>query len=518
MDRRSFVKGAVVSAGAAMAVPGLARASTANLALPSNALITRPARTPVQHLVVLMQENRSVNHTLGWLGTENRSFDGRQQASYRDLRQGPTGPMVSTEPWGARGRGNFHGRGFADPSHGWTGGRYERNGGNCDGWLHPETGNDEFTLSTYDAADVPVWARLVRDYQAYDRWFCSLLGPTQPNRFYLHSAQSGGRKNNDLPPQLADEHPEWLHGFDWPTIWTLCKEFGVTATYYYSNLPQIAFWGERHLEHAKPIAEYYAAAAAGTLPQVSFIDPWFIAPEGLANDDHPHADIRLGQAFISDVVEAFGSSPCYTKGALVVTHDEWGGFWDHVNPPRLPDDRATNQDPGGQEDFGQLGFRVPSAIMSPWTRTAPGRTSNVDHTVYDHASIIKFVSDNWGLPYLNARHAGTNSIEKAFRGFKTFNPDPSYVPYEAPLQVAVEPTLEDPMRNPEALIGLLPGDVPDLPASSAPALTEGSDLHVLAAMGWFDGLPVDTDLRFEDSYLRARPELIADALASLTPA
>jgi phospholipase C len=349
----------------------------------------------------------------------------------------------------------------------------------------------------------------VRDYQAYDRWFCSLLGPTQPNRFYLHSAQSGGRKNNDLPPQLAEEHPEWALGFDWPTIWTLCKEYGVSATYYYSNLPQVAFWGARHLEHARPIAEYYAAAAAGTLPQLSIIDPWFIAPEGLANDDHPHADIRLGQAFISDVVEAFGSSPCYRKGALVVTHDEWGGFWDHVNPPRLPDDRGTPQDPGGQEDFGQLGFRVPSAIMSPWTRTPAGRRSLVDHTVYEHSSIIKFVSDNWGLPYLTARHAATNSIEAAFRGFRTFDPDPSYVPYQAPPQLAIEPTLEDPMRNPEALLGVLGVD--------PPALTEGSDLHVLAAMGWFDGLPVNTDLRFEDSFLRSRPALLADALARLSP-
>jgi phospholipase C len=498
VDRRTFVKGAVVSAGAAAAVPRVARASTANLALPSSGLVTKPARTPVQHLVVVMQENRSANHTLGWLGVENSAFDGRQKASYRDLRQGPNGPMMSTASWGAKGRANYHGRGFADPSHGWTGGRFERNGGTCDGWLHPETGNDEFTLSTYDAADLPVWARLVRDYQAYDRWFASLLGPTQPNRFYLHSAQSGGRKNNDLPPQLAQEHPEWTLGFDWPTIWTLCKQFGISATYYYSNLPQIAFWGARHLEHAQPIAEYYAAAAAGTLPQLSIIDPWFSAPEGLANDDHPHADVRLGQAFLSDVVEAFGSSPCYQKGALVVTHDEWGGFWDHVNPPRLPDDRGTPDDPGGQEDFGQLGFRIPSSIMSPWTRTPRmRRAANVDHTVYEHSSIIKFVSDNWGLPYLTARHAGTNSIERAFRGFKTFDPDPSYVPYEAPLHVALEPTLEQ------------------VPASSPPALTEGSDLHVLEAMGWFDRLPVNTDLRFEDSYLRSRPALLADATASL---
>jgi phospholipase C len=381
--------------------------------------------------------------------------------------------------------------------------------------LHPDTGNDEFALSFYDAADVPVWARLVGDYQAYDRWFSSLLAPTQPNRFYLHSAQSGGRKNNDLPPQLYEEHPEWFHGFDWPTIWTLCKAAGVTAVYYYSNLPQIAFWGERHLEHARPIAEYYAAAAAGTLPQLSIIDPWFIGPEGLANDDHPHADIRLGQAFISDVVEAFATSPCYRKGALVVTHDEWGGFWDHVDPPRLPDDRGTPQDPGGPDDFGQLGFRVPSAIMSPWTRTPAGKANAVDHTVYEHSSIIKFVSDNWGLGYLTTRHAATNSIEGAFRGFTTFDPEPAYQTYPDQPELVVEPMLEDPTRNPELLLGVLPGDDPDLPTSSAPALTEGSDLHVLAEMGWFDDLPVDIDLRFEDTYLHSRPNLLAAAAAGL---
>jgi phospholipase C len=507
MDRRTFVKGALATAGALAAVPSAARASTTNLALPSLGQVTRPARTPVEHLVVVMMENRSVDHYLGWYGAENPSFDGRSQATFRDLRQGPDGPPIDTESWGQAGRNNFHGRGFADPSHGWTGGRAERHGGLCDGWMDPSTGNDELTLATYEAADVPVWARLVRDYQAYDRWFASLLGPTQPNRFYLHSAQSGGRKNNDLPPQLAAEHPEWLAGFDWPTIWTLCKSFGVSATYYFSNLPQIAYWGARHLEHARPIAVFYAQAATGTLPQLSIIDPWFSAPAGLANDDHPLADIRLGQAFLSDIVEAFGTSPCYRKGALVTTYDEWGGFWDHVDPPRVADDRGTRADPGGEEDFSQLGFRIPSAIMSPWTRTRRGARSKVDHTVYEHSSVIKFVSDNWGLPYLTRRHAATNSIGKAFGGFRTFDPDPSFVPYEVPLHVLLEPTLENPLGQLETLPVSL-----DLPASNPVAPTEGSDLHRLADIGWFDNLPVDLDQRFEDSYLRSRPELLADAL------
>jgi phospholipase C len=509
VDRRTFVKGALAGAGLLSARAHGASADPVNVALPSLGTQLRPARTPVEHLVVVMMENRSVDHYLGWYGQENDAFDAHSDATYRDLRQGPDGPLVATEPWGARGRGNFHGRGFADPSHGWGGGRTERNGGACDGWLDPSTGNDEFTLSTYDAADIPVWARLVRDYQAYDRWFCSLLGPTQPNRFYLHSAQSGGRKNNDLPPQLADEHPEWALGFDWPTIWTLCKAYDVSASYYFCNLPQIAFWGARHMEHARPVADFYAQAAAGTLPQISIIDPWFIGPNGLANDDHPHADIRLGQAFLSDIVEAFGSSPCYQKGALVVTYDEWGGFWDHVDPPQLPDDRATAADPGGEEDFGQLGFRIPSSIMSPWTRTRPGRKSAVDHTVYEHSSILRFASENWGLPFLTKRHASTASLATAFRGFRRFDPDPSFVPYEAPAHLVVEPVLEDPLGQLEQLP--VPIAAPDTSGTIEP-----SDLHRLAELGWFDDLPVNVDLRFEDAFLRSRPALLAAATGDTT--
>ncbi len=335
MQRRTFLKGAAAGLGIASAARPT-RAAGLNSLLALLGVESKPARTPVKNLVVVMMENRSVDHMLGWYGAENPAFDAKQVASFPDLRLGPNGPMVATQNWGQAGRGNHHGRGFSDPSHGWSGGRYERNGGACDGWLDPRTGNDEFTLSYYDAADVPVWAQLTRNYQSYDRWFCSVLGPTQPNRFYLHSGQSGGQKNNALPPELAADHPEWTYGWDWPTIWTLLDNAGISCAYYFSNLPEVLYWGHRHLKHARHISEYYAAAAAGQLPQVSFIDPWFIAPEGLANDDHPHADIRLGQAFLSDVTESFVKSKQYRSGALVITYDEWGGFWDHVNPPASP--------------------------------------------------------------------------------------------------------------------------------------------------------------------------------------
>lgn len=486
MDRRTFVKGAAAGAGLAAAGGRIAAAAgiggPVNIALPSLGRLLPAPRTPVEHVVVVMMENRSVDHYLGWYGEENQAFDGRRRATFPDLRQGPDGPPVDTQDWGTHGLANFHGRGYADPNHGWGGGRAELRGGRCDGWLDPATGNDELALATYGPDDLPAWSQLTRNWQAYDRWFCSLLGPTFPNRYYQHSAQSGGLKSNDLPPQAAADNPAWAAGWDWPTIWTLLFRAGVTGASYFSNLPALALWGARHVGHIRHVANFFADCAAGTLPQVSFVDPWFLVPNGVANDDHPHADIRLGQAFLSDVVEAFTSSSCYRRGALVVTYDEWGGFWDHVRPPALADDRATPLDPGGADDFGQLGFRIPSTVVSPWTRG-----TGVDHTTYDHTSVLRFISENWDLPYLTARHRSTNSLGRAFRGFATYDPEVPFVPYRAPAELLLEPTMED--------AGL--GQV-------------HSDLWDLAGTGWFDALPISLDVRFEDGFLRP-----ADILGAL---
>ena len=472
MDRRTFMKAGIAGVGLAAGAARSAQAGLVNLALPSLGLETPRPRTPVEHIVVVMMENRSVNHYLGWYGAENQDFDGIQDALYAPAPG--EAATIPTAPWGARtGNPNYHGRGYADPGHGWESGRVQFNGGAADGWQFPGSGNDEFALSYYDAPDLPVWSQLMRGWQAYDRWFCALLGPTQPNRRYMHSGQSGGRKNNKLPPELYESNPEWIHGFDWPTIWTQLEQKGVSCAYYFSNIPEILEWGERHIRHARHISEYYAAADAGVLPQVSFVDPWFIGPEGISNDDHPHADLRLGQAFLSDVVDAFVSSPQYRKGAMVVTYDEWGGFWDHVPPPTVADDRAP-------QGFDQLGFRIPSTIISPWTKTeSRGRkTSRVDHTTYEHTSTLKFITDNWDLSlgsqkYLTTRVASTNSIEHAFRKFKHYVPEAEITTYDAPADLVLAPYA---------------GDV------------AVSDLQGLVTSGFAERFGVRTDWRFEDSF------------------
>src|SRR5688500_18198422 len=165
------------------------------------------------------------------------------------------------------------------------------------------------------------------------------MASTYPNRHYQLAAQNGGQKSNLLPPET-----EYKTGFPCETIFdrALCK--GLSVGYYVSDLPVPALYGASGLQWVRKMAQFYADAAAGTLPQICFVDPPFRdggGGDGVSADEHPHGYIRLGQAFMSDVVHAFMESPQYRRGLLVVDYDEWGGFFDHVAPPRAPDQRAS---------------------------------------------------------------------------------------------------------------------------------------------------------------------------------
>ena len=510
MDRRSFLKTAAAGAGLAAAGASPAKAFV-NLALPAP-ILPVATKTPVKTIVVMMMENRSLDHYLGWYGDEvaargtGETFDGRTTASYLDRRAGSAteGQMVDTAYWGggAGGRGNFHGRGFKDPGHNINAGRAEANVTPTavkrkmkkteyamDGWLTPRSGTDELALSTYGPDDIPVWADLVRTFGTYDRYFASFLGNTQPNRWYYQSAQSGGEVYNTLPPERAQQYPEWTAGYDWPTIFTLLDAAGVSWASYYSNISGNLFWGPRHMHNVRHISEYYAAAAAGTLPQVVFLDPWFLNnPEGIANDDHPHADIRLGQEFICDVAQAWVTSPQFADGAMFITYDEWGGFWDHVSPPMYPDSQddptwerykppALDAGDNFVNGFGQAGMRVPTAVLSPWHTGGV-----VDHGIYDHVSILKFIGESFGLPVrtLNPlRIDATKSIEASFDFTRPKNLDVGVQTYDAPTEVRTEPYLEQ-------------ADVDDNP------------LFALQELGWTEQLGHRTDYKIEDSFRRSR--------------
>jgi len=385
--RREFLQRTAMTAGLAAGAgvllgPDVVVAEAAKAQ--SKAALPSPRNLPIDTFVVLMMENRSFDHYLGWLP----GADGRQAGlTYKDI----TGKSFKTAPLGQ----DFQGCAHPDPDHSWAGGRTQFNGGKVDGFLRSGD-NDMFSISYYGKKDLPFIGHAAQAFTAYDRFFCSLLASTYPNRYYMHAGQSFGRKDNKISGVLPDE-----------TIFAALERKGVSNRYFYSDIPVSALWGAAGIARSSKVSEFYELAAAGKLPHVSFVDPSFAGEEaGTSGDEHPHGDIRVGQAFMSDVVHAFMESPQYRRGALFVVYDEWGGFFDHVRPPRVPDQRASS-DP--DNDFGQMGFRIPAVAVSPYLR--PG---HVNHTQYGFESILSMISYKFGIAPLNRRIKHANNIARSF--------------------------------------------------------------------------------------------------------
>ena len=389
--RRDFIHRTAVLAGAAglgsvlpagTLVAEAARRQTRLRALPS------PRNMPIDTVVVLMMENRSFDHYLGWLpGADGKNAGLR----YPDLQGGTHATHRLAPDW--------QGCAFKDPDHGWDGGRFQWNRGKNDGFFiggrdssSGEPTSDEFAIGYYDKQDVPFIPHAAQAFTAYDRYFCSVLTSTFPNRHYQWGAQAGGVRDNSIPAEQQ--------GYKWETIFDRALAKGVTARYYYSDIPASALYGERAIPWTHKVEEFYSDCANGTLPNIAFVDPSFGVivgePTGFSGDEHPHGDIRTGQAFMSDVVHAFMESPQYRRGVLFINYDEWGGFFDHVPPPRVPDQRASRND---ADDWGRMGFRVPAVAVGPFARG--GRVS---HATLGHESILKLISYRWGLGHLNRRH------------------------------------------------------------------------------------------------------------------
>ncbi|MEM9493157.1 MAG: alkaline phosphatase family protein, partial [Myxococcota bacterium] len=228
-----------------------------------------------------------------------------------------------------------------------------------------------------------------------NHWYSSVLGPTWPNRFYLHGGTADGRTGN-LP----------LTGFR--SIFDLLDEGGISHSNYFHDVA-FATGGYFKLSGLDGIETYFEHAAAGTLPQVCVIDPKFFG-QG-ANDDHPDHDVRLGQALIASVFRALAESPQWSRSLFVLTYDEHGGFYDHVAPPQTQDERV---------DFRQLGFRVPSLVAGPTVRHGCA----IDETL-DHTSVVATLTRRFGLDILNDRVAVTRDLSLCIDPELIDNPRPA---------------------------------------------------------------------------------------------
>lgn len=468
-SRRRFIQGVAGTTGAlALGACGSDETSAARAALPAD-----PKDSGIDHIVVVMMENRSFDHMLGWVP----GADGLQEGLvYLDRN----GEPQETHNLGAAG--NFQGCGDGDPSHNFNGGRTHYNNGRMDGFLQtdPTHPGDTFPIGYYKEEHLPFFSGAVRNFTVCDKFFSSFFGNTFPNRIYLHAGETD-RLVNTLP--IVEQTSEL------PTIWDRCRDGDVSHRYYFQDLPVTGLWGVKYLNFSRPVAQFYLDAALGNLPAVSYIDPFFGAsltyPVGLSMDDHPHADIRDGQAFQNSIYEALRNSPQWERTLLIFTYDEWGGFFDHVSPPFAP---ITEREREVGND-GQLGIRIPTFILGP-----RARRNHVSHFQFDFNSIINLITWRFGLEPLGIRAATSENLALALDFDNP--PDTSAPSFNVPLvgsigsvchEVITEgiPMVGEPL---DRLLAALRETLDSLSPTSATALAHKRELQqvlqVARASGW----------------------------------
>jgi len=429
LTRRTVLQ-LMAASGAAVTAPELLAQTAANAA---------PATTPagsggISHVVILMMENRSFDHFLSWLpGADGRNDLVFQSTDGNFYRNYPLAP-------------DFQGCGYSDPDHSWEGFLVEHNFGAMNGFLQRPTtpaGNPGVTLAAANTfpigyytnlnpdgsskvqPDLPVIGALAQRYTVLDRYFCSFAGETFPNRFYQHAGRTDRDHNTATVSALATI---------WDQLSPVPNSRGIpTGAYFFRDLPYLGLWGTKYLPFWRPFytgepnaigipnallgPSFTDTVAAGNLPNVSFIDPAFDTEgNGTSADDHPLADIRLGERFIADAYHTLASAGYLDSTVFVITFDEWGGFYDHVPPPHVVDDTdpstvdhtgdgTTPTDGQLIPDYTQLGFRVPAIVVSSH---APPRV--VSAGPYEHTSTLRFIETTFGLQPLTARDANARNL------------------------------------------------------------------------------------------------------------
>jgi phospholipase C len=453
VNRRDFLRHAASASAAAAITPALAN-SQAAAQLPATSL-PNPDGSGIEHIVIVMMENRSFDHLMGWLPGSNGTQPG---LAYQDA-QGIAHPTYNLT--------DFVGCAHPDPDHSYAGGRSEINGGKMDGWLRTTT-NDNFCIGYYSEAQLPFLSGFARNFTTLDNYFASILGPTFPNRIFSYAAQTDRLSNTVDLSSL-------------PTIFDSLQAARVSCKYYFSNVPFLALWGVKYLGISGIYDEFELEAALGVLPSVSFVDPKYtILDDGEGNDDHPHADIRAGEAFLSKLYNTLRKSPNWNKTVLIVNRDEWGGFYDTVSPPRATAPNSIDTDLVNGKAL--LGCRVPVVVASPFTAGTPA-TPRVNSLIYDHTSVLKFIEWRFGLQPLTRRDASNDVANLAYAlDFEHPNFDPPTLP-----------VIAAPAPTPCGLLSILPLD--ETTRSLAGKDNETYDFYSLLASERTEGWPIPAETK-----------------------
>lgn len=392
----------------------------------------------IDHVVVVMLENRSFDHMLGYLslppeqgGRGKNNIDGlkgaERDSNPHDGKDWPIWHLDRTEFGGEDEDPDHSARSVDQQLAGGGKGFVENFARISQPRAHRENKpvpRPDLVMGYYDADDLPVYDHLADHYCVVDRWFSSVPGATWPNRLYAATGRAAGTRD-DLPLPLyslpsfirhLDEHDttwRW-YSFDPATL------RAIDPAYRFSQGHHFSFVDSRKLstkeravgEFTEEGPSFLDDVAEGHLPAVSWIDPRFkdlkvLGPN--SNDDHPPSDVLAGQDLILTIYHALSSNAeLWKKTLLLITYDEHGGFYDHVAPPAAVDD---------EHDFQRLGVRVPALLVSPLVAAGKSSTELLGGDFhFDHTSIIKTIlmrfcrDENGQIPVMTARVAAAEHL------------------------------------------------------------------------------------------------------------
>ena len=406
-------------------------------------------RWPIKQVVYVMMENRSFNNLFGRFPGVEGSLTGDMAG--REIR------LIDCPDWLP---GDLpHDR--AAHLNCVDGGRYDGFGNGLYG--------DPFAYSVLEERQVPAYYDWAREYVICDHVFSSVAGPSYPNHFFFVAGTSGGAIDNPEnieTKELAnglnfkswgcdavgdgvfvftiDDHGDLTkHSscFDFPSVPEQLSGAGVDWAYYAADPGQPGyFWNalngigpifhsDAFHRHTRSVDRLIEDVKADRLPPVSWVTPRF------EWSDHPPESTCFGHNWLVEVVDAIMRSPMWPHTALFITWDEWGGFYDPIRPPKV-------------DEIG-FGFRVPMLVLSPYARRG-----YIDDAVGEFSSPLKFIEDNWGLPYLTPRIEATHNFEHVF----DFSKGPRIDAHPAPKRTDC---YGSPSKFPEGYPGWPAGTSPD---------------------------------------------------------
>jgi phospholipase C len=389
---------------------------------------------PIKHVVVLMLENHPFDQMLGSFqsvfpeveGVDPDNPNSNQDKDGTDYSQAETTATSIKD----------------DPMHELVNVLHQLENDNANFVLdfsekYPNSSSDERQqiMSYYAVGSLPALHELARNFTICDHWFSSVPGPTWANRFFVLSGTCLGRV---IMPQDATDslrHPGLYFGYDQTTIFDRLNERGISWRVYRGDIPQsLVLSHQRTIQNAKryeAMSAFFSAVQGSEdqFPAFTFIEPSYYPPG--QNDDHPPHTTLHAQALLGNVYNALRQNEgLWNSTLLVVLYDEHGGFYDHVPPPSAvaPDGHVLPN-----FNFDRLGVRVPALLVSPWVE----RT--VIKTVFDHTSLLKYLTEKWDLGPLTERVAQAQSFGSAIRTTGDPRTDtPAAVPVPAEAEAAPE--------------------------------------------------------------------------------